>query len=722
MIGKSLVACLLSVFISVSAFADDPGITKVRLIQLSDSSYLLEADVSQQLIWAIKAPIFPDRFLVEDLEYQDNQGWIVVRARAVSRSGGLERDDEILLPWLRNGADLTVQWLDGSISKELYIRSIDGIHITMSRLIKNQKSDLEVLIEYFHKGLIHTGFYGIHLLIILAMVLLIPGREVVKLLLWLALGHGIALILSDLSIPGLDLLFIEIVGLSVALLMVTFTNQSHAIQRFGPVFLLFGVLHGLGVGQEIAATDLQGGQKIMAQWAFCLAIDMIYLVCLLVLPLVMTKLPEPKYLRYIPGSLAVCLTILLFSEVVTNGNTELIHAGISSNTTQYALPASQPAGSSGRTQPGARSLSTPIMNYVSIEPYEIRQEILVNARTAVQILGIDDSGMYGIPVQSLDPIKHRMLEVLSEYNDFTIDQQVVSPVMSRADFVTLSSAGVLIREEPQPESLDQGIIGITLIYETNKLAEELELIWGVFPEEDINIETTIIDPFGGGVSLLSKEDNNLSWKKQLSGYMVPAIAEVSYKLPLVPLVSMILFLMALLVGLSSQKKKQVFTVALLLAGFLIYPFVRFAMHIPIVSDWRPSNDRTTEILEGLLTNVYRSFDVRNEEEVYDRLATSVEGAQLTEIYLQNRQAMELEDRGGARAKVSELEIQELGDIRSNQQGDFYIEVAWLVGGSVSHFGHTHYRRNFNKAIISFGIVENNWKIKNIELLDEKRVI
>ena len=43
-------------------------------------------------------------------------------------------------------------------------------------------------------------------------------------------------------------------------------------------------------------------------------------------------------------------------------------------------------------------------------------------------------------------------------------------------------------------------------------------------------------------------------------------------------------------------------------------------------------------------------------------------------------------------------------------------------GSVSHFGHTHYRQNRYHALITFVIDGNAWKIKKIELIDEKRVL
>ena len=53
---------------------------------------------------------------------------------------------------------------------------------------------------------------------------------------------------------------------------------------------------------------------------------------------------------------------------------------------------------------------------------------------------------------------------------------------------------------------------------------------------------------------------------------------------------------------------------------------------------------------------------------------------------------------------------------------FIAEAVWTVSGSVSHFGHTHYRRNRNHALMTFVMDDYSWKIKDIELIDEKRLL
>jgi hypothetical protein len=123
-----------------------------------------------------------------------------------------------------------------------------------------------------------------------------------------------------------------------------------------------------------------------------------------------------------------------------------------------------------------------------------------------------------------------------------------------------------------------------------------------------------------------------------------------------------------------------------------------------------------------LTNVYRAFDVRDESRVYDRLATSVVGGQLEQIYLENRKALALENRGGAQASVDEVEVLSVNQVTASEEGGFIADAVWNVSGSVSHFGHTHYRRNKNRALVTFMQDGDSWKIRNIELIEEQRVL
>ncbi len=56
---KSFLCIFLFLLIGMGiGFADDVGISKARLIQKDDRSYVLEVDINQQFLYTIKAPIF----------------------------------------------------------------------------------------------------------------------------------------------------------------------------------------------------------------------------------------------------------------------------------------------------------------------------------------------------------------------------------------------------------------------------------------------------------------------------------------------------------------------------------------------------------------------------------------------------------------------------------------------------------------------------------------
>jgi hypothetical protein len=193
-----LIVSILFIFSTQITLADDVGITKARLIQKNDSTYVLEVDVTRQLVWAIKAPIFPDRFQVSDLEFMTQSGWIVVQATATTSGEPLSADDEILLPWFRNGADITAQWLDGSLYQGLFLRSLEGIHIPINLLMPTTKSLSEICEEHFFIGLEHFFFNGIHLLFVIVLALFASSKQLFKILLYFFFGQAFSLILFDL--------------------------------------------------------------------------------------------------------------------------------------------------------------------------------------------------------------------------------------------------------------------------------------------------------------------------------------------------------------------------------------------------------------------------------------------------------------------------------------------------------------------------------------------
>ena len=721
----SALVFLLSIFIS-KAYSDDIGITSTRLIQVSDSSYIFEADVIQQAIWAIKAPVFPQRFTISKLEFTDNTGWIIARVTATTAGEPLDYKDEIFLPWMRNGVSLTTQWIDGTLGRGFFKRSLDGIHIPMNVLLPVEKTDKEIGIESFTLGVKHIGFGLIHLFLVLALFLVFKGKAVFINLLWYAFGQGFSLILIEVGVTGFDALFTETLILLLVLMLAISAAGNKPFNYVFWILLLLGVFHGLSADKALVVLNPDFNQEILAVFMFDLAVDVIQFgFALLLFPIFKildSKKSTLKATTYVIGIFAVVMMIGIFHQKVLTGETRVVASQEEVDDSQKTLPTGQGGQYTANRPQGATQLTTPIMSYLSVEPFEIRHEILIKAGTALELIEVEDIWMGSMPEEVQDSAKKQLLDLFEKSNRMLIDGKNVEPVLTRIDFVTLGPTGVFIRPEPVRESLVEGIIGVSLVYETETLAKYLSIEWELFTEGMQTMEATSVDPFGGATYIITPEKNVLSWEQSMSGYTVPKVEEIAIEKPKLPVVSYIMIILALVIFILSWKKYSCLAIIMVGLALLIYPFLRFSLNVALVNQWKPSKERSAKIIDGLLTNVYRSFDYRNEEAVYDRLAISVMGDQLTQTYLEQRRGLEIENRGGASAKVEDVEIMKIHNVISGEKDDYGIEASWTINGSVSHFGHMHYRQNRYLAIIWIIPYEGNWKIKEMEIIEETRLL
>ena len=163
-------------------------------------------------------------------------------------------------------------------------------------------------------------------------------------------------------------------------------------------------------------------------------------------------------------------------------------------------------------------------------------------------------------------------------------------------------------------------------------------------------------------------------------------------------------------GLAKRGLAALLVCLLLAAG-------AFAVTLP----GRLNDERSTEIVAGLLHNVYRAFDFRGEENIYDVLDQSVSGDLLTEIYLETRRGLELASQGGARAKVKEIEMLEVEPEPLEGRQGISAHTRWNVSGSVGHWGHVHTRTNQYEAELTIEPVDGVWKLTGLTILQEERL-
>lgn len=376
-----------------------------------------------------------------------------------------------------------------------------------------------------------------------------------------------------------------------------------------------------------------------------------------------------------------------------------------------------------------------VMSFLYIEDYEVRHEVLARVKDLAAWIDLGLRGPEFIEEDENDALKKRVGEFFLKRDKVLIDGQQLQPILDRTAFVKVARTGSRFLVQPERLPLNTAMIGVIITYPTKKMPREVTSEWTLWSDRIQKVPTNAIDPAGPFPSYVTPDSNILTWTNFLKKHKAPTVArleldpaQTTLQLPLASILGL-LCLVPLGVHIGRRRRAgrsvglPVGVLVLVLAGSLgLYPFLKVAVAKPAVLAPEMTKDESVSVLKNLLDNVYRSFDFRQEEDVYDRLATSVHGDLLTEIYLQNRKSLVVSQAGGARARVKRVEIQDV-DIKPHKSHPLGLVFAarWTALGTVGHWGHIHTRKNWYHANIIVEPVEGAWKITGLELLEEKRI-
>ena len=376
-----------------------------------------------------------------------------------------------------------------------------------------------------------------------------------------------------------------------------------------------------------------------------------------------------------------------------------------------------------------------LMSFLYVEPYEVRHEILTRVRDLEEWMDLGLRGDEYIEVDELEPLKQRIGEFLLTRNPVLIDGKPLKPILDRSNYVKVALTGIQLVETPERLEISTAIIGVIITYLTDGLPQQVTVDWDLFTDQVQQVPATATDPAGPLPTFLSPDDNIHKWSNFLKNYQLPTVQEVQVagslgeiRIPWVSVICAVLLLPVIVILLRRGRRGH--SIVMPLAGGLVlvvaavaaYPFVGLTVTRPATMAGEMPPAQAQELLQVLLKNVYRAFDFREEEDVYDKLAFSVSGDLLADIYLQNRKSFAIQKAGGAQAKIKSVEIEAATAERLDDRPLAYaIKGRWAAQGTVGHWGHVHTRRNRYDAIVTVAAVDGSWKISDLEILEEERL-
>jgi hypothetical protein len=396
-----------------------------------------------------------------------------------------------------------------------------------------------------------------------------------------------------------------------------------------------------------------------------------------------------------------------------------------SNSQLLTLDWNDPWYSSFNIRALRRSYSAPMSGFIYVEPYEVRKEIILRPKDLQHWIDLGLADKKIIPAEDQVELRRKVGEFLREHHPVLIDGAVIVPELARVNFLerTLTSSRVI--DPPVDLNIDAAVIGAIFVYPTvEPLPQTVTMEWDLFNDRIQKVPASSVDQAGPLPTFLEPGYAILEWQNFLKNPKLPELTVLSTP------------------PTNTQRTAAYMRwVLLVLSLTLIWNWVRHrklptpkgragltaasglaltALTFWIGSAASLSKEASTEIVGGLLHNIYRAFDFRDESQIYDVLDQSVTGDLLTNIYLETRRGLVLENQGGARAKVQNIELIDLSS-KLDSSGALQADVTWRVDGSVGHWGHVHKRNNQYEAQLTITPIAGIWKLTRLEILNEERL-
>ncbi len=381
-----------------------------------------------------------------------------------------------------------------------------------------------------------------------------------------------------------------------------------------------------------------------------------------------------------------------------------------------------------------RAHASSLTSYVTVEPFEVRHEVVVRLLDLAPLLGIELQGNQVLDDAQLGRIVARTRDFFAARPRTRIDGTPRQGDVAEVNFLTVDAKGVFqLKPRSSEHKAFSTLLGVSLSFPTEAMARKVEVNWDLFSERIPSITAQATDPAGPFPYVLTADSPTLVWENVLREQPDARIDPVrigSGWSGALALAAFGVLTATILLVVANRRGKLVLQTpggfrGLLIGGSsLCLLLLALALReTPLAGGgWLMGDARAAALIEQLLANVYRAMEFRQEDRVYDRLALSLHRDLLSDVYLQQRRSLTSREDGGAVARIGSVSVDSIRRLGWPGWGSPpTYRVEWTANGTVSHWGHTHQRSNRYVARLALSPAGEVWKIDDLRILDEGRL-
>jgi hypothetical protein len=193
------------------------------------------------------------------------------------------------------------------------------------------------------------------------------------------------------------------------------------------------------------------------------------------------------------------------------------------------------------------------------------------------------------------------------------------------------------------------------------------------------------------------------------------------RIPMLSILSLILLVFAM-IRIRHRHIKLAVSSGLFMLVFILLPYGVARATVPFKAPEAPSARQAHRIIEPMLREIYHALNLQDENQTYDKLAEQVAGDLVTDLYLDSRRRLIAGAQDGVSVQVKQVQLESIEEINSAGSGDSGYRCCWSVIAKVTHWQHTHERRNLYKGDLRLTAADDRWKLAGLDLRSEEREV
>ncbi len=371
-----------------------------------------------------------------------------------------------------------------------------------------------------------------------------------------------------------------------------------------------------------------------------------------------------------------------------------------------------------------RHHKSPLMSFLSMEPREVRHEIIFRLRDLEEWVDLGLGTSNRLTPAELATAQEKAAAFFSARNPLTIDGTSTLPERTQVFRISVGANGLSVVDDAAPSNRMTELFGIVLSYPQQELANKVEMNWELFPDGIETVPVTLTDPAGGVPAQSYLSDPVVIWNNHLTRWedprSVPVVVATAGTLSL-PIFAILLAMGAVVFGIAAIRKSA--SSRLVMLGLCGACLAAAAVSLPVVQtvrlpiDAAPNPAQAHAVLTGMFDNI-RAAALETEDDGFQTaLAPFVEEQHRGEVAAEIRRGLSVTLPSGALARTDKVGDIIIEDISRTPDGDAtQILANWTANVSGGHWGHQHKRQVTYRGLIDVSQSGSDWYLDGLTVL------